>query len=137
MTPSGTWDGSNETNEKYKTWAADVYAWANQNNLTFLIKIARRIADGTLASFSPSVPKTSDLEEFLGNEDEPGVKVEDKVEVAESEKLVLPTTTRSGWTKPVDAISQDLQPEDFAVDEMLLLLDGATAPKSGRKQDNL
>ena len=76
-------------------------------------------------------------EEFLGNEDELGVKVEDKVEVEESEKLELPTTTRSGWTKPVDTISQDLQPEDFAVDEMLLLLDGATAPKSGCKQDNL
>ena len=65
MTPSCTWEGSNETNDKYKTWAANVYAWANQNGLSFLVKIARRIVDGMPASFSPPIHKISELEEFL------------------------------------------------------------------------
>ena len=51
------------------------------------------------------------------------------------EELELPTTKRSGWCKPVDNIDQGqhLQPEDFAVYDILSLLRGATDFKTDFK----
>ena len=141
VTPSGTWDGSNETNDKYKAWAAEVFAWAARHGLSVLVKIARRVADGTPSSFSPSVQQSTDqtLEEFLnaeeaGDQDEAGEKVEVKVEdaVEGSEKPASPAKTRSGLPyKPVDGAP--INPEDFAPDDMLTLLQGGTVPGNSRE----
>jgi len=42
---STKWDGSNETHDGYKTWMNEVSLWANNNDMAWIIKIAKRLED--------------------------------------------------------------------------------------------
>jgi len=38
-------DGSNETHDGYKTWMNEVSLWANNNDMAWIMKIAKRLQD--------------------------------------------------------------------------------------------
>jgi len=41
LNTSAKWDGSNETHDGYKAWVNDVSLWANQNQMAWIMKIAK------------------------------------------------------------------------------------------------
>ena len=45
LSTSAKWDGSNETYDGYKAWVDDVSLWANQNQMAWIVKIAKRLQE--------------------------------------------------------------------------------------------
>ena len=42
LNTSAKWDGSNETHDGYKAWVNDVSLWATNNQMAWIMKIAKR-----------------------------------------------------------------------------------------------
>jgi len=42
---SAKWDGSNETHDGYKAWVNDVSLWASNNQIAWIMKIAKRLQE--------------------------------------------------------------------------------------------
>jgi len=45
LNTSSKWDGSNETHDDYKAWVNDVSLWANNNQMAWIMKIAKRLQE--------------------------------------------------------------------------------------------
>jgi len=45
LNTSAKWDGSNETHDGYKAWVNDVSLWADNNQMAWIIKIAKRLQE--------------------------------------------------------------------------------------------
>jgi len=45
LNTSAKWDGSNETHDGYKAWVNHVSLWANQNQMAWIMKIAKRLQE--------------------------------------------------------------------------------------------
>jgi len=45
LNTSAKWDGSNETHDGYKAWVNDVSLWANNNQMAWIMKIAKRLQE--------------------------------------------------------------------------------------------
>jgi len=43
LNTSTKWDGSNETHDDYKAWVNDVSLWATNNQMAWIMKIAKRL----------------------------------------------------------------------------------------------
>jgi hypothetical protein len=42
---STKWDGTKETHDGYKTWMNEVSLWANNNDMAWIMKIAKRLQE--------------------------------------------------------------------------------------------
>jgi len=61
---STKWDGSNETHDGYKTWVNKVSLWANNNDMAWIMKIAKRLQEAP--NFRRPVSRAPPLgEQFL------------------------------------------------------------------------
>jgi len=61
---STKWDGSNETHDGYKTWMNKVSLWANNNDMAWIMKIAKRLQEAI--NFRRPVSRAPPLgEQFL------------------------------------------------------------------------
>jgi len=45
---STKWDGSNQTHDSIKTWMNEVSVWGNNHDMTWIIKIAKRLQDARI-----------------------------------------------------------------------------------------
>jgi len=64
LNTSAKWDGSNETHHGYKAWMNDVSLWANNNQMAWIMKIAKRLQEAP--NFSRPVSRAPPLrEQFL------------------------------------------------------------------------
>jgi len=65
---STKWDGSNETHDGYKTWMNEVSLWAaaNNNNMAWTMKIAKRLQEAP--NFIRPVSRVPPLGEKFLNE---------------------------------------------------------------------
>jgi len=55
LNTSVKWNGSNETHDRYKAWVNDVSLWANQNQMAWIMKIAKRLEEAP--NFRRPVPE--------------------------------------------------------------------------------
>ena len=61
---SEKWDGSNEPHDGYKTWMNEVSLWANNNDMAWIMKIAKRLQE--VINFRRPVSRAPPLgEQFL------------------------------------------------------------------------
>ena len=61
---SAKWDGSNETHDGYTTWMNEVSLWANNNDMAWIMKIAKRLQEAM--NFRRPVSRAPPLgEQFL------------------------------------------------------------------------
>jgi len=64
LNTSTKWDGSNETHDGYKAWVNDVSLWANNNQMAWIMKIAKRFQEAP--NFRRPVSRAPPLrEQFL------------------------------------------------------------------------
>ena len=64
LNTSAKWDGSNETHDGYKAWVNDVGPWANNNQMAWIMKIAKRLQEAP--NFRRPVSRAQPLrEQFL------------------------------------------------------------------------
>ena len=64
LNTSAKWDGSNETHDGYKAWVNDVSLWADNNQMAWIMKIAKRLQEAP--NFRRPVSRAPPLrEQFL------------------------------------------------------------------------
>jgi len=64
---SAKWDGANETYEEYETWMNEVSLWANNNDMEWITKIAKRLQEAI--NFRRPVSRAPPLGEQFLDED--------------------------------------------------------------------
>jgi len=95
LNTSAKWDGSNETHDGYKAWLNDVSLWANQNQVAWIMKIAKRLQEAP--NFRRPVSRAPPLrEQFL--DEAQAARDELLAEIQRYQKLtqvkILPKTSR-------------------------------------------
>jgi len=64
LNTSAKWDGANETHEEYETWMNEVSLWANNNDMAWIMTIAKRLQEAI--NFRRPVSRAPPLgEQFL------------------------------------------------------------------------
>jgi len=98
LNTSAKWDGSNATHDGYKAWVIDISLWANQNQMAWIVKIAKRLQEAP--NFRRPVFRAPPLrEQFL-----------DEAQAARDE--LLAEIQRSAETDAVEDPAEDEQAED-------------------------
>ena len=71
LNTSAKWDESNETHDGYKAWVNDVSLWANNNQMLWIMKIAKRLQQAP--NFRRPVSRAQPLrEQFLDEAQDAG-----------------------------------------------------------------
>ena len=92
------WDGSNETHNGYKAWVNDVSLWANNNQMAWIMKTAKRLQESP--NFRRPVSRAPPLHEQLL----------DEVQAAREEPLA--EIQRSAETDAGEDPAEDEQADD-------------------------
>jgi len=104
LNTSAKWDGSNETHIGYKAWVNDVSLWANHSQMTWIVKIAKRLQEAP--NFRRPVSRAP-REQFF-----------DEVQVAREE--LIAEIQRSAETDAGEHPGEDEQADDVTFNHKMM-----------------
>jgi len=100
LNTSAKWDGSNETHDGYKAWVNDVSLRANNNQMAWIMKIAKRLQEAP--NFRRTVSRAQPLrEQFL-----------DEAQDARAREQLLAEIQRSAETDAGEDPAEDEQADN-------------------------